>query len=135
MFELQNIDEHPKVESVSLSDDPEKIAQTERRRLNFEFEITKENGIVIKKPIQKVYRELRENIESFNIFVLQSNMPIGEVRGFTLTDKQPRIIVVNSADSIKPRIFTLLHEYAHILLKKDGICLPNSENFHSNSKN
>ena len=61
-------------------------------------------------------------------------MPLNEARGFTLTDKYPRIIVINSADELKPRIFTLLHEYAHILLKKDGICLPNLENFRTKSK-
>ena len=99
----------------------------------FEFETKKDDGRVAKKPIQRVYSELREKIESMNIFVLQSNMPITEARGFSLTDQFPRIIVVNSADDVKPRTFTLLHEYAHVLLKKDGICLTNSENFDSNS--
>lgn len=133
LFELQKMNDTPDVEYVTLKDDPEEIALYQRRKLNFEFEIINENGRTIKKPIQRVYSELREKIESMNILVLQSNMSINEARGFSLTDKFPRIVVVNSADDIKPRIFTLLHEYAHILLKKDGICLPNSENFHSNS--
>lgn len=133
LFELQNMSEEPDVEHVNLKDNPEEVALYQRRKLNFEFEVIKDDGGVTKKPIQRVYSELREKIESMNIFVLQSNMPINEARGFTLTDKFPRIIVVNSADDFKPRTFTLLHEYAHILLKKDGICLPNSENFHSNS--
>jgi Zn-dependent peptidase ImmA (M78 family) len=133
LFELQNMNNEPKVDHVDLKNNPEEIALYQRRKLNFEFEIINDNGRIIRKPIQRVYKELREKIESMNIFVLQSSMPINEVRGFTLTDKFPRIIVVNSKDDIKPRMFTLLHEYAHILLKKDGMCLPNSENFHSNS--
>jgi len=135
LFELQNMNDEPDVDHANLKDNPEEIALYQRRKLNFEFEIINEDGRTIKKLIPLVYRELREKIESMNIFVLQSNMPINEARGFTLTDKFPRIIVVNSADDVKPRIFTLLHEYAHILLKKDGICLPNFENFHSNLKN
>ncbi len=133
LFELQNMSEEPDVEHINLKNSPEEIALYQRRKLDFEFEIINDNGRIIKKPIQRVYNELREKIESMNIFVLQSSMPINEARGFTLTDKFPRIIVVNSKDDVKPKIFTLLHEYAHILLKKDGICLPNSENFHSNS--
>ena len=133
LIELQNMEEEPDVENVSLKDDPEEVALYQRRKLNFEFETKKDDGRVAKKPIQQVYSELREKIESMNIFVLQSNMPITEARGFSLTDQFPRIIVVNSADDVKPRTFTLLHEYAHVLLKKDGICLPNSENFDSNS--
>ena len=128
LFELQNIDEHPKIEQYNLNDDPEKVAQNEGHRLNFEIKI-KEKGWASEKAAKQAYQQLREKIESLNVFVLQSNMPIIEARGFTLTSRYPIVIVVNSVDSIKPRTFTLLHEYAHILLRKNGMCLPNSESF------
>jgi Zn-dependent peptidase ImmA (M78 family) len=33
------------------------------------------------------------------------------------------VIVVNESDAVNARIFTLFHEYAHLLLQKPGICL------------
>lgn len=51
-------------------------------------------------------------------------MPIQEIRGLTLSDKSPRVIIINSKDTIPARIFSLLHEYGHVLLRKDGICIP-----------
>ena len=32
--------------------------------------------------------------------------------------------VINSKDSLAARRFTLMHEYGHILLKKGGLCVP-----------
>ena len=46
-----------------------------------------------------------------------------------LADGDPKVILVNSNDGIRPRLFTLLHEYAHLLLRSNGICVPNSGNF------
>ena len=43
-------------------------------------------------------------------------MPVDDARGFSLTDGEPYVIVVNSADADRARLFTLFHEYAHILL-------------------
>lgn len=134
LLKLQEIDNKPKIQPATLNDEPDEIANRERQNLGLEFESENTRGRVVKKPINQLYASLRAKIESLNIFVIQANMPLNEARGFTLTDKYPRIIVINSADELKPRIFTLLHEYAHILLKKDGICLPNSENFRTKSK-
>ena len=51
-------------------------------------------------------------------------MPIEDARGFALADANPKIIVVNSKDQIEARIFTLLHEFAHILLGETSISIP-----------
>ncbi len=125
LLEMQSMNMKPKIRNYSLKFDPEEVAKIERIHLGFESEdelLSKET----RKSTRIFYNKLREKIESFNIFVYQLSMSIEEARGFTLTDGFPRTIVVNSADSYKPKIFTLLHEYAHILLKTDGICMPNS---------
>lgn len=133
LLESQGKDPKPDVNNVTLSDDPEKIAINERKKLGFESE----EGLLSKsanKSTRSFYSRLRETIETFNIFVFQMSVPINEARGFTLSDALPRCIVVNSADSEKPKIFTLLHEYGHILLKKEGICIPSSD-LQNNAKN
>jgi len=54
-------------------------------------------------------------------------MKIEEIRGLSLTDALPYTILINSSDSINARIFTLLHEYAHILLHKPALCTPENQ--------
>jgi len=50
-------------------------------------------------------------------------MPLEDARGFALSDDSPSIIVVNSRDSIEARIFTLMHEFGHVLLGETAISL------------
>jgi Zn-dependent peptidase ImmA (M78 family) len=45
-----------------------------------------------------------------------------EMRGFSLYFDQVPVIVVNGADAVRGRLFTLLHEYAHLLLHTEGLC-------------
>ncbi len=129
----QKMNVMPEISKVTLNDDPETIAFREREKLGFHSD----DGLLSKevKGEREFYNKLREKIESFNIFVFQINMPVEEARGFTLSDVYPVTIIVNSSDLIKPRIFTLLHEYGHILIKRDGICLPESHLATNNNKN
>ena len=45
-------------------------------------------------------------------------MPIEDARGFSLTEVEPFVIVVNESDAPNAKIFTLFHEYGHILLNQ-----------------
>lgn len=45
-----------------------------------------------------------------------------EMRGFSLYFDELPVIVVNGADFPRGRLFTLLHEYAHLLLHSEGLC-------------
>ena len=64
----------------------------------------------------RAFDQWREWLESLNISVLKLKIPAGDARGFSLTDGEPSVIVVNSADAERARLFTLFHEYAHLLL-------------------
>jgi Zn-dependent peptidase ImmA (M78 family) len=72
-------------------------------------------------------RRSRDAIEALNILVFSQSMPIDDARGFSLTHQKPWVIVVNSSDAIRARLFTLFHEYAHLLLHQPGICIPQRE--------
>ena len=122
LLKNQKIKSTPEIMSFTIDDNPEKVARDEREKLGFESE-SKLLSKHSQKSINNFYNDLRKIIESFNIFVFQTSMPVEEARGFTLSEKFPRVIVVNSGDLHQARIFTLLHEYGHLLLKKDGICL------------
>lgn len=74
------------------------------------------------QDIRMAYREWARLLENKGILVLQTNIPKDEARGFSLVDGNNPAIVVNSNDTVSARIFTLFHEFAHILLKDEGIC-------------
>ena len=44
-----------------------------------------------------------------------------EFRAFTLADDIAPVIFINGRDAIKARIFSLVHEFMHLLLGRDGI--------------
>ena len=64
----------------------------------------------------------RKKIQEVGVFVFQSRFPFRDARGFSLTTEIPPIIMLNISDSPNGRIFSLFHEYAHILLNNGGIC-------------
>ena len=101
----------------TLNDDPEKAAQEERERSG--IHISGDHKSI--SPV-KAFEIWREWLESQNISVLKTKMPAGDARGFSLTHGEPYVIVVNSADADRARLFTLFHEYAHILLNIPVIC-------------
>jgi Zn-dependent peptidase ImmA (M78 family)/DNA-binding XRE family transcriptional regulator len=103
----------------SLSGNPVELASNERLESN----ITLETQMRWKTPYE-AFAAWRDYLEKKNIRTFQMSMPIDEARGFALTDKKPYLIVVNTADDINARIFTLFHEYGHILLSETSVCIP-----------
>jgi Zn-dependent peptidase ImmA (M78 family) len=45
-----------------------------------------------------------------------------EMRAFSLYFDVLPVVMVNGADSARGRLFSLLHEYAHLLLRTNGLC-------------
>jgi Zn-dependent peptidase ImmA (M78 family) len=45
-----------------------------------------------------------------------------EMRAFSLYAEEVPVIVLNGADSVRGRLFSLMHEYAHLLLHTAGLC-------------
>jgi Zn-dependent peptidase ImmA (M78 family) len=45
-----------------------------------------------------------------------------EARGFSIVERPLPAVVVNIKDSVYGRVFTLMHELAHVLLNRGGIC-------------
>lgn len=118
---LENIGEspEPKIIPAQIKKSPVILAKKYREIL----------GLSVEKQIEfdnahTMFNYLREQLENLNIFTFQFSMPIEDARGFALTDEYPAVIVVNSKDIIEARIFTLLHELAHVLLGESVIDKP-----------
>lgn len=65
----------------------------------------------------------RAAVESTGVLVFQFSFPLSEARGFSLPGRVSTI-VLNSKGAPAARSFTLFHEWAHLLLREPGICIP-----------
>lgn len=62
-------------------------------------------------------------VEDRNVFVLRtSDVSIKEMRGFSISSGIPPVIVVNALDWPRGQVFTLAHEFMHLLVREGGLC-------------
>lgn len=110
-----------KQEKVNLNDNPETVALRFREKFN----LTEEKQRKFKTPYE-LFNYLRDILEEMNIYLFQFSMPVEDARGFVFVDESPNVVVVNTKDNIEARIFSLMHEFAHILLGESVIDLPDA---------
>ncbi len=107
---------------VSLSDNPKELGVHFRDTLNFSFEFQKEKI----KNSRELFNTIRAKLEEVNVFTLKAAFPAEDARAFSLTDKSPHLIVINNKDGgyfgYAPKSFSLLHEFAHVLLREGALC-------------
>ncbi|MDE0103547.1 MAG: XRE family transcriptional regulator [Bryobacterales bacterium] len=62
-------------------------------------------------------------VEARGVLVFQaSGIDIAEARGFSATEQPLPVIVLNVRDAPNGRVFALLHELCHVLLRNGGFC-------------
>ena len=65
----------------------------------------------------------RQAAQQHGVLVFQARgVKVSEMRGFSVTEEPMPLIVLNTKDAPNGRVFTLLHEFCHLLLRKGGIC-------------
>lgn len=109
----------------SMDDDPMVVAQFVRKILSLDKNYFEE---VDKKD--SMFKFLRGKINRVGVFVFtngkfQDNthrlLDPKEFRGFVLSDKEAPIIFINQADTKNAQVFTLVHEFVHLLLGEEEI--------------
>lgn len=108
------------IQRRNLKDNPESVASEERAGIGFSTEFDR-------KTPTEVLSFWREWFERKNISAFQMEMPVEDARGFSFTDETPYVMVINESDSINGRIFTLFHEYGHVLLNEPALCNRDSD--------
>ncbi len=118
---LINIDgsTKPRVKRVTTKQKPEDVAAHYREL----FELTEEKQRK-HKTAYDLFNYMRDGFEEMNILVFQFSMPVDDARAFAFTDENPNVIVVNTKDTIEARLFSLMHEFGHVLLGETGIDFP-----------
>ncbi len=62
-------------------------------------------------------------LERVGVLVFQTGaVSLDEIRGFSISAEPFPVIVVNAKDSPRGRVFTLIHEFAHVLINRGGLC-------------
>lgn len=75
------------------------------------------------------YRSLINKIEEVGVLVMRQSflghhtrpLRVEEFRGFALVDEYAPLIFINHADAPGPRLFTLMHEFAHLWIGVSGV--------------
>ncbi len=102
---------------VSLEDDVRNSAIKIREILHLDI-----NGQKKWSNPRIAFNEMRYLVENTGILVFEvDNVDIQEMRGFAIAEKIMPVIAINRKDSFNGRIFSLLHEFVHILLGQGGI--------------
>lgn len=103
---------------VSLSDEPETLALNIRNS----FKITRDEQLKFSDDREALNR-WQLAIEKNGALVFQTTeVAPSEMRGFSIGEIPLPIVVVNNKDSRRGRIFTMLHEFTHIMLRNYGLC-------------
>ena len=77
----------------------------------------------------EAYRAWKRRVEAHGILVMELRFGANGIRGFSVSDNHAPLIAVNTAYTVPARLFTLLHELAHIVLKSSSSCLPDAYSF------
>lgn len=106
---------------INIDDKPERIAKEIRYYLGLSIEAQMKA-----KDRNNALNLWRESIEKLGVLVFQTNsrsrISVREMRGFSISKRPYPTIVLNSKDSQSGKIFTLIHEFIHVLLNSGGIC-------------
>ena len=114
---------------ITVQQSAEKVAVEERKRLGLD------ECQIVAKPrdrARQLYDKLREAVESRNILVFEQSADREEMSGLSMSG-HPCVILINSKDTAETKRFTLMHEYGHILLGREGLCVPNMHDWDPSS--
>lgn len=121
IFELDD-DEPPTVWRIEWQGDDAALAEAARSRLRAES--------VLRVPTagSNEFDHLNywtNGLEESGVLVMATEggeVAVNEMRAFSLYFDEVPVVVLNGADSARGRLFSLVHEYAHLLLHTEGLC-------------
>jgi len=109
------------IQQMNMADGPEDMADLERRRFRVSIDLQESWN-----P-KDSFEEWRFRVQERGVVVLLKSMPWTDCRGLSVWDETlVPVVVVNSRDTVTARSFTLFHEYAHLALRRAGVCLTES---------
>jgi Zn-dependent peptidase ImmA (M78 family) len=108
----------PSLKPWAFQADPEEAGAASRQQLGVSVE--DQLGWASSSQAQKAWREA---IEAQGVLVFFLSLGKEACRGFSLWDDRCPAIAVNTAWNHEARIFTLLHEYGHLVTRTSSACV------------
>ncbi len=103
-----------RLSDIAATEDVELIASDVRASLGISDDLQISWG-----SDEDALSEWRERVEEVGIFVFSLPMAVAECRGVSIWEPQgPPAILLNSSDGTTAQLFTLMHEYAHLMLSE-----------------
>ncbi len=136
--QMNRLDVHSYIGSVTLADKPEDAAERIRHHLSFDMASRLEC-----KTWEDALRLMIRQADQVGILVMVSGIVHSntsrkldpkEFRGFALADPNAPLIFINGSDSKSGQMFTLAHELAHLWLNASGISNASAKPVHRFSK-
>jgi Zn-dependent peptidase ImmA (M78 family)/transcriptional regulator with XRE-family HTH domain len=119
-LDKETVPKLPRITAATPVDEVDAVALHARQYFNITLE--DQAGATDAKAF---YIICRKRIEDKGIFVLHDTFPEQDGSGFCLSHPTHPIIVINTKKQTKGRrLFTLVHELAHVLMRKSGISDP-----------
>lgn len=104
--------------TANLSMNPEAVAEQIRGLLNISQQ--QQYDFDGEYPALHAWRNA---IEHSGIMVFQATgVKRNEMRGFSISENPLPVIVVNNKDAPQARVFSMLHELSHVMLRAGGLC-------------
>jgi len=124
LLDIAELDNQPPSHAwrLTVPDDDTRIAQLARDLLEQEAPLS------YPRPVADEYAHLgywTAALESAGVMVLHTTggrVSTDEMRAFSLYFDDIPVIVLNGADFPRGRLFSLIHEYAHLVLHTAGLC-------------
>lgn len=109
----------PQLEAtISTSDDPELVGLQARQLL----QISTQEQASWSDEYEALSR-WKSALEELGLLVFQvSGVDVEEMRGFSITERPFPAIAMNAKDTPAARTFSLMHEFAHVLLHSSSLC-------------
>jgi Zn-dependent peptidase ImmA (M78 family)/transcriptional regulator with XRE-family HTH domain len=110
---------HQSLPAYTLDSDVEQVGQSARRRLL----------PLLPTPVNswrthgQAFHAWRTALEASGVLVFVFPMGDDSARGFSLWDDDAPLIAVSSAWNHAARVYTLFHEYGHLLTRTSSVCL------------
>lgn len=103
------------------TDDPQELASGDRHDV---LSVSPDVQLNTWRVVNTAYNGWRAQIQRLGVLVLVTSMNRADCRGFSLyREGMVPVIVVNQKEVDQAKIFTMLHEFGHLRLRRHGICL------------
>lgn len=100
-----------------LNDDPHPLAAQARECLK----VTMETQFKWEDETTAL-NQWKRHVEGCGALVFELPFPVEEGRAFSFAETDLPAVILNSNDAINARVFSIFHEYGHLLLGQSGIC-------------